>query len=65
MHHSLDVPCRPEDGTAKGSALEGCGMEMVKDDLLQIGLYLLHLAQNDATLTLNFLLPQQAVLDDV
>ena len=33
--HSLDVLRGPQDGTAEGSALEGGGMEMVKDNLLQ------------------------------
>ena len=63
--HILDVLGGPQDGASQGCALEGSGMQVVKDHLLQVGLHLLHLSQDDATLSLYLLLSQQAVLGDV
>lgn len=45
--------------------LKCSSMQMVKDDLLQIGFNFLHFAENNAALTFDLLLPQNAVLDDV
>ena len=61
----LDVLGGAQDGPAKGGALVGHCVQVVKDDLLQVHLDLLHLAQDNPTLTLNLLLAKRGVGEDV
>lgn len=50
---SLDVLLGAEDGATKGLALVSSGVEVVEDDLLELLVNLLLLAQNHITLTLD------------
>merc|ERR1719285_1277747 len=61
----LDVLGGAQDGPAKGGALVGDCVQVVKDDLLQVHLDLLHLAQDNPTLALNLLLAECGVGEDV
>ena len=51
----MNVFGRPEDGPAERSLLVGDGVKVIKDDLLEVHFHLLHLAEDDATLALDFL----------
>lgn len=61
----LDVFCGAQNGPAQSCGLIRCGMQVVKDHFLQIGLHFLHLSEDDPSLPLNLCLTQRAVLDDV
>ena len=61
----LDVLGGAQDGPAKGGALVGDGVQVVEDDLLKVHLDLLHLSQNNSTLTFNLLLAECGVGEDV
>ena len=61
----LDVLGGAQDGPAKGGALVGDCVQVVKDDLLKVHLHLLHLAQDNPTLALNLLLAECGVGEDV
>ena len=63
--NGLDVLGRAQDGPAKGGALVGDCVQVVKDDLLQVHLDLLHLAQDNPTLALNLFLAECGVGEDV
>lgn len=61
----LDVLLGAEDGATKGLALESGGMEVVEDDLLELLVNLLLLAEDHITLTLNGAGLELRVLEDV
>ena len=61
----LDVLGGAQDSPAKGGALVGDCMQVVKDNLLKVHLHLLHLAQDNSTLALNLLLAKCGVGEDV
>lgn len=61
----LDVLLGTEDGAAKGLALEGGSVEVVEDNLLELLINLLLLAQDHIALTLNGTGLQSRVLEDV
>ena len=60
-----DVLAGAEDGAAQGLALVGGGVQVVKDNLLELLLYLLRLAQDDVALPLDRGLVEPRVLEDV
>ena len=60
-----DVLAGAEDGAAQGLALVGSGVQVVKDNLLELLLHLLGLAQDDVALPLNGGLFELRVLEDV
>jgi hypothetical protein len=62
---SLDILLGPKDSAAEGLALESGGVQVVEDDLLELLVDLLLLAQNDITLALNGLGLELRVLEDV
>ena len=61
----LDILGRAQDGSAKRSALVGDCVKMVENNLLQVHLDLLHLSQDNTTLTLDLLLAEGGVGQDV
>uniref|UniRef100_A0A8C7KJ60 Uncharacterized protein n=1 Tax=Oncorhynchus kisutch TaxID=8019 RepID=A0A8C7KJ60_ONCKI len=61
----LDVLRRAQNGSAQGCGLISCGVEVIKHHFLQVGLYFLHLSEDDPSLSLDLCSPQCAVLDDV
>ena len=61
----LDILGGAQDGSAKRSALVGDCVKMVENNLLQVHLDLLHLSQDNTTLTLNLLLAEGGVGQDV
>lgn len=58
----LDIFGRSKDGAAQRSALEGSGVQMIENDFLEVGLDLLHLAQDNTAFTFNLLFPELGVL---
>lgn len=60
-----DVLAGAEDRAAKGLVLEGSGMQVVEDDLLDLLLDLLGLAEDDIALTLDGRLLELRVLEDI
>ncbi|KAH8623407.1 hypothetical protein IG631_21886 [Alternaria alternata] len=62
---ALDVLLGSEDGAAEGLALEGSGVQVVKDDLLELLVDLLLLAEDDITLALDGLGLELGVLEDI
>lgn len=60
-----DVLARAENSTSKGLALESSGVEVVKDNLLNLLLDLLRLAEDHVTLTLDRTLLELGVLEDI
>ncbi|PWA14703.1 hypothetical protein CCH79_00014360 [Gambusia affinis] len=54
-----------QDGPAQCRGLVRCGVQVVKNHFLQVGLHFLHLPQDHASLPLDLRLAQRAVLDDV
>lgn len=60
-----DVLAGAEDGAAQRLALEGSGVEVVKDDLLDLLLDLLGLAEDDVALALDGGLLELGVLEDI
>lgn len=61
----LDVLAGTEDGAAKGLLLEGGGVQVVEDDLLELLLNLLRLAKDDVALALDGGLLELRVLQNV
>jgi hypothetical protein len=61
----LDVLLGAEDGAAKGLALVSGGVQVVEDDLLELLVNLLLLAQDHVTLTLNSTGLELGVLKDI
>jgi hypothetical protein len=61
----LDVLAGAEDGAAEGLVLEGSRVQVVEDDLLDLLLNLLRLAQDNVTLSLDGGLLELGVLQDV
>ena len=62
---ALDVLLGAENGASKRLALEGGGVEMVEDDLLELFIDLFLLAQNDITFALDGGGLELGVLQDV
>jgi hypothetical protein len=62
---SLDVLLGTEDGATKGLVLESSGVQMVKDNLLELLVNLLLLTQNHISLTLDSSGLQLRVLQDI
>lgn len=60
-----DVFLGAEDGTAEGLALECGGVEVVKDDFFELAVDFLLLADDDVSFSLNGVLFDFGVLDDV
>jgi len=60
-----DVLAGAEDGAAKGLVLEGSGVEVVEDNLLELLLNLLRLAQDDVAFALDGGLLELGVLENV
>ena len=60
-----DVLTGAEDGTAQGVALEGSSVKVIKDNLLELLLNLLSLAEDDITFPLNGGGIELGVLEDV
>lgn len=50
---SLNVLSWSQDGLCQRSALEGAGVHVIKHNLLHVALHFLHLAQDNAALTLD------------
>jgi hypothetical protein len=61
----LDVLLGAEDGAAEGLALEGGGVQVVEDDLLELLVDLLLLAEDDVALALDGGVLELGVLEDV
>jgi hypothetical protein len=61
----LDVLLRAEDGAAKGLALVSGGVKVVEDNLLELLVNLLLLAEDHITLTLNGASLELGVLEDI
>ena len=61
----LDIFGGSQYGSAEGSALISCRMQMIKHDLLQVGLHLLHLSQNYAALSFDLGLAERTILQNV
>jgi hypothetical protein len=62
---ALDVLLGAKDGASEGLALEGRGVQVVEDNLLELFVDLLLLAQNDMTLALDGRRLELRVLEDV
>lgn len=62
---ALDVLLGAEDGTSEGLSLESGSVEVVENDLLELLVNLLLLAENDIALTLNGLGLELRVLENV
>lgn len=60
-----DVLLRPQDCAAQGLVLEGGGVKVVKDDLLNLLLNLLRLAQDDVAFSLDSGCLELGVLEDI
>ena len=60
-----NVLARAEDGAAQGLVLVGGGVQMVKDDLVQLLLNLLGLPENDVALALDSRGLELGVLEDI
>mmetsp|Transcript_27114 Transcript_27114/g.42130 ORF Transcript_27114/g.42130 Transcript_27114/m.42130 type:complete len:327 (+) Transcript_27114:296-1276(+) len=65
LGQAANVLFRTENGSSEPRSLKGGGVQMVQDQLLLLLVHLLHLAQNDSTLTLNGALVQFAIEQDV
>lgn len=60
-----DVLLWPEDCAAEGLALESGGMEVIKDDFLELAVDFLLLTDDDVSFSLNGTVFELGVLDDV
>jgi len=60
-----DILLWSEDGAAEGLTLESGGMEVIKDDFLELAVDFLLLTDDDVSLPLNGTVFELGVLDDV
>ena len=61
----LDVLRRAKNGAAEWSPLVSSGVEVVKNNFLQVGLHFLHLAEDDTAFAFDLLLTELRILQDV
>ena len=60
-----DILLWSEDGATEGLTLESGGMEMIKDDFLELPVDFLLFTDNDVSFSLNGIVFELGVLDDV